>query len=264
MSDYVCGIVDEMWARDTNNGQFWNIKVDGQSFGFGKYPPKFSEGSEVEFDIKWNGEYANVDWDTFNVLNQVGDGPRQQRQGGGRQGGGGGQRQGGGGGQRQSQGGSGGGGYNRGQGGGGGSRQGGTSGRSSGGSGQQRQQSRPQQQQRSQGGGGGGLSKDDYWSRKEERDLVVQQNIQFQASRNAAIAALDSMLKVEAVKLPAKQADKYDAYLELLDTLTERFNGQTSDQGKEQRGGGGRNNQQDDDNQQYDDDNMPAYEPGDE
>lgn len=92
----------------------------------------------------------------------------------------------------------------------------------------------------------------------------MQQHIQFQASRNAAIAALDSMLKVEAVKLPPKQADKYDAYLELLDTLTGRFNGQTSDQGKEQRSGSGRNNQQDDDQQQYEDDNMPAYEPGDE
>lgn len=257
-NDYVCGIVEEMWSRSTANGQFWSIKINGESFGFGKYPPKFGEGSEVEFDIRWNGEYPNVDWDTWNILNQVGEGPSQQRDGGGRgngrsqggngrQGGsgqrsqGGGQRQGGRGGPRQNQGTNGGNGSGRSQGSGGSGRQGG-SGRSSGGS------------------SGGGISKDDYWSRKEERDIVVQQHIQYQASRNAAIAALESMLRVEAVKLPAKQADKYDAYLALLDTLTEQFNQQTTDLGS--GGGSQRGGRDDEDNPDADDfpdDNMPEY-----
>lgn len=261
--DYVCGIVDDIFARDTASGQFWNIKVNGQSFGWGKYPPKFGPGSEIEFDIQWRGEYANVNWDSVNVLNQVGNGPQQgggggrgsgRAQGGGQQGGGynrGGQ----GGGQRQQ-----GGGY------GGGQRQGGGAPQGGGYGGHQRQAAPAQRQQAPQQrqAAGGPAGKDDYWARKEERDVDVQKAIQYQASRNAAIAALDSMLTVEAVKLPAKQADKYDAYLALLEELTDHFNKQTSSLGNAAQGKQQAQQQQDDNDQdKFDDDGMPEYQPED-
>ena len=259
--DYICGIVDEIFSRSTANGEFWSITINGQSYGFGKYPPKWGEGTEVEFDIRWNGEYPNVNWDTMNVLNQVGNGPQGggNGRGNGRSQGGGGQRNGGGGygGQRNG----GGGGGQRNQGGYGGQRnQGGY-----GDGGQQRQQQQRPQQQQQRSQGGGGMSKDDYWARKEERDIETQKKIQYQASRNTAIAALDVLLKAEAVKLPAKQADKYDAALALIDELTEHFQQGTDNLGgQQQRQRGDQSQRQDDDDQQQFDDNLPPYNPGDE
>jgi len=52
---------------------------------------------------------------------------------------------------------------------------------------------------------------------------TTQLSIHLQSSRNAAINCLDVLLKSEAVKLPAKQADKYDAAMALLDEITARF-----------------------------------------
>lgn len=267
--DWVEGIVEDIYPRSTNNGEFWNIKLNGQDFGWGKFPPKFGVGSDIGFEIQWNGNYANVNWDSVQVNNQVGNGPAQgggsgrsqgggQRQGG--NGGGGYQRSNGGGGQRPQ----GGGGYQRGAGRSGQPGNGGQQGGYQRQGGGQQQQARPQQQQQRapQGGAGG---KDDYWARKEERDVEVQKAIQYQASRNAAIATLDILLKAEAVKLPAKQADKYDAALALLDTLTERFNEQTTNLGQapspslggQQYGGdeGGYNQNE------TDDDGLPPYNP---
>lgn len=48
-------------------------------------------------------------------------------------------------------------------------------------------------------------------------------SIQYQSSRKDAIAVLDVLLSHEAVKLPAKQADKFDAALALLDDVTNQF-----------------------------------------
>ena len=48
-------------------------------------------------------------------------------------------------------------------------------------------------------------------------------SIHFQSSRNAAISTVDLLLKSEAVKLPAKQSDKYDAALALIDEITARY-----------------------------------------
>lgn len=262
--DYVRGFVDDVFAKQLQSGkEMWNIVVDGNEYGYGMYPPKFGVGSEIEFDIRWNGEYPNVNWDTMNIIDNQGEAPKATRGGGrsqgggggggynrGGQSGGGGQRQGQGGGQRQ------GGGYNGQRGGqsGGGQRQSPSQGQRAPASTGQRQ---PQPPARSPGGG---MSKDDYWSRKEERDLEVQKAIQYQASRNAAIAVLDVMLKAGAVKLPSKQADQYDAVLAVVDEITAHFNTQTSNLGNAPTptlGDGYANQQADDD--LPDDDGLPQY-----
>lgn len=67
------------------------------------------------------------------------------------------------------------------------------------------------------------MSKDDYWGRKEERDLETQQRIQLQSARNSAIAAVKLLLDVGAVKIPAAQNKKYDAVLALVDEVTAKY-----------------------------------------
>lgn len=199
----VFGTVEAISQRQTQNGKtMYNVLLNGTWYGNGFNKPQFGKGAEIEFDVSWNGDYANIIKESLVVHNpgqqqqqRQGNGGYQQRQGGG----GGGQRQGG---------------YNNG-----------------GGGYQQRQQQgnggyqqRPQQQQApSQGGAPASSGKDKYWEDKEKRDIITQRAIQLQACRNSAIAAIDSMLKAEVVKLPAKQAEKYDAYLALLAKLTGDF-----------------------------------------
>lgn len=48
-------------------------------------------------------------------------------------------------------------------------------------------------------------------------------SIQYQSSHKDAIQVLDVLLKNDAVKLPAKQADKYDAAMALVDEITAQF-----------------------------------------
>lgn len=48
-------------------------------------------------------------------------------------------------------------------------------------------------------------------------------SIHYQSCRNAAISLTDLLLKYEAVKLPAKQADKFDAAVGIVDELTNQF-----------------------------------------
>lgn len=48
-------------------------------------------------------------------------------------------------------------------------------------------------------------------------------SIQYQSSRKDAIQTLAVLLDSEAIKLPAKQADKYDVAMGILDELTSRF-----------------------------------------
>lgn len=65
--------------------------------------------------------------------------------------------------------------------------------------------------------------KDDYWKKREERDVITQQVIQLQSSRNSAIALADVLLKNGAVKLPEAQAKKMDVVVALVKELTGNF-----------------------------------------
>ncbi len=51
--------------------------------------------------------------------------------------------------------------------------------------------------------------------------------IQYQASRNSAIAVIDMALKTDSVPLPTKKSDRYDAILALVDDLTTQFHVKT-------------------------------------
>lgn len=79
------------------------------------------------------------------------------------------------------------------------------------------------------GGQGGGYKnkasggKDNYWEEKAKRDVVVQRQIQHQASRNAAIALVTGALTNGAVSLPTKKGDQLDAIIALVDEITERY-----------------------------------------
>ena len=80
----------------------------------------------------------------------------------------------------------------------------------------------PQRQQRPQNQGQQG-GKDDYWKAKEQRDVVNQQVIQYQSSRNSAIAAVSCALQNDALSLPQKKGERLDALLDIIDEVTERY-----------------------------------------
>lgn len=63
-----------------------------------------------------------------------------------------------------------------------------------------------------------------YWEAKEKRDIeTVEPRISYAGARNSAIAAAGVVLESGSFKLPAKEADKYEAVLGLIDELTDRF-----------------------------------------
>jgi hypothetical protein len=76
--------------------------------------------------------------------------------------------------------------------------------------------------------GGNVGTKDDYWLQREKRDVETQKRIELQSCRNSAIALVAELLKVEAVKLPAKQADKVPVIEELVTHYTKFFIDQNS------------------------------------
>ena len=56
-----------------------------------------------------------------------------------------------------------------------------------------------------------GMTKDDYWNRKEARDLENDRQRNIGASRNTAISLVDILLRHETLKLPKTAAEKADA-----------------------------------------------------
>jgi hypothetical protein len=67
------------------------------------------------------------------------------------------------------------------------------------------------------------VGKDDYWKRKEERDLTNDQLRNIGAARNTAIAFVDLLAKYEAVKLPKTQADREKALLAAVEHYRKEF-----------------------------------------
>lgn len=59
-----------------------------------------------------------------------------------------------------------------------------------------------------------------------------QETIEYQAARNSAIAAAGVILQAGALKLPAKEADKYKVVVELIHDLTGRYFAETKTLGK--------------------------------
>lgn len=85
MSDHVIGIVAKITSKEAgkNNNLIYNVCIeeDGREdewYGYGWDEPQFTEGAEIEFDIAYNGDYANIDPDSVNVL-QDGEPKRNSR-----------------------------------------------------------------------------------------------------------------------------------------------------------------------------------------
>jgi hypothetical protein len=66
-------------------------------------------------------------------------------------------------------------------------------------------------------------AKDDYWTRKEERDLLNDKLRNIGAARNTAIEFVKFLVAQEAVTLPSKKADKADALLALVEHYRVEF-----------------------------------------
>jgi hypothetical protein len=71
--------------------------------------------------------------------------------------------------------------------------------------------------------------KDDYWTRKEQRDIANDVARNIGASTNTAISFVELLLKAEAVKLPAKIADREQVLAELVSYYAKKFRGESTE-----------------------------------
>jgi hypothetical protein len=73
----------------------------------------------------------------------------------------------------------------------------------------------------------GNMSKDDYWRRKEERDLKNDEARNVGAARNTAIAFVDLLAKHDAIAWPAKakQGDKEQHLVNLVEYYAGMYSG---------------------------------------
>jgi hypothetical protein len=70
-------------------------------------------------------------------------------------------------------------------------------------------------------GSGMSITKDDYWKRKEDRDLLNDKLRNVGARTNTAIAFVELLIKADAVKLPAKQSDREEVIAGLVKHYTD-------------------------------------------
>jgi len=195
MADFINGIVAKINSKPTRGkSDIWSICVDSdgdeQWYGFGFDEPDFGEGSEVEFDISWNGDYPNVDNETFEVIDLVEarkSSSRGKSSGGGGRGGkssGGGRSKPSGGGSRSSGGGSG--------------------------------RGKPAPKRSSGGGGKAPAKKEVDWDRKDNL-------IRLQSSQNTAIAFISAAVNNGSLKLPAAKGKGFDAFAAAVEEEAQRL-----------------------------------------
>ena len=70
------------------------------------------------------------------------------------------------------------------------------------------------------------LTKDTYWNRKEERDVLNDKLRNVGASTNTAIAFVELLLKAEAIQIPTKKPDREKAIAELVSYYAAKFRGE--------------------------------------
>jgi hypothetical protein len=80
-----------------------------------------------------------------------------------------------------------------------------------------------------------------------------------QASRNSAIAVLGVLLTNGAVALPSAKAKQYDAVMDLLAEITERFQEETTAVMNPSKGGGKAQGRQAQEQDADDGDDLPEY-----
>jgi hypothetical protein len=67
-----------------------------------------------------------------------------------------------------------------------------------------------------------------YWAKRDANQEITQRKIEIQAARNAAIETAKFLTEKEFVKTPTKQADKYDAFMALVNQIADEFLKNTS------------------------------------
>ncbi len=216
MSDHVEGIVAKISekAAGQSGDIVYNICLeiqgsDDEWFGHGFDEPIFQEGDEIEFDISYNGDYANVDTGTVSIISEGEPKPRGRSSGGrGRNSG-----------------------NSRGS-----SRSSKPAARSSRGS---SRSSKPAGRT-SKGGGKAKTDAPATMSKEEwaQKDKIIRR----QACMNTAIALINGAVSNDLVALPTKKADKLDAFIALCDEEAERLYDQYEEQvyGKTEQKRGGR------------------------
>jgi len=65
----------------------------------------------------------------------------------------------------------------------------------------------------------GGLTKDGYWENKEAKDESRQNVISYQAAHNTAATICAAAVANDALPLPSKKSDKFDAFVEAVRVL---------------------------------------------
>lgn len=199
MSDMASGVVEKVYLNERG---YYSIKLDdGQWYGCGRDKPPVSEGNVIELEWEANGRFKNTIMETINVIDE-GEAPApkpRSNSGGGR------------------------GGYQR--------------------------KAAPQRSAapaRSAGSGGApsvgkqlATSKDEYWSKKEERDIewqqrqqAVQVEIRQQASRNAAIELVTALIAKDALdlgKADGKKATPLEAALAYVSKVADGFFNETTE-----------------------------------
>ena len=68
-------------------------------------------------------------------------------------------------------------------------------------------------------------TRDEYWARKEERDIKNDLDRHVGATRNTAIAFVDLLVRNEALKLPASKDAKADALFQAVEYYASLFSG---------------------------------------
>ena len=204
MSDHVEGLVAKITEKPTRNGgTIYNvcIEIDGgedEWFGYGFDKPEFFEGDEIEFDIKYNGDYANIDPDTVNILSE-GEGEKKPaprgRSSGGRGSSGG----------RSS------------------GRSSKPASRSSSRSSKPASRSSSRSSKPASGGSAPATMSKEEWAQK---DKIIRR----QACMNTAINLIGTAVKCDLVALPTKKADKLDAFVALCDEEADRLYDQYEEQ----------------------------------
>ena len=83
---------------------------------------------------------------------------------------------------------------------------------------------------------GGGTSRDTYWEDKAEKDKNTQREIRLQASRNAAIAFVDVLLKNDALPTGTVKKNKAGVIEEAVSHFTSQFYDETERVGSGEAG----------------------------
>lgn len=187
MSDQVEGIVKKITEKAARGGStIYNVCIDtgneDEWFGHGFDEPQFSEGDEIAFAISYNGEYANVDTNTVEIISEGSSAKRSNRSSPSRSN----------------------------------SRSSRSSSRSS--------SSKPvAKKPYSKANSADTKMSKEEWAQKDKM-------IQLQSAMNTAIALVSVAVANDLVALPAKKADKFDAFCALVDEEAERLHEQYREQ----------------------------------